>query len=64
MFLQHMLPHHLNNARDEGWPLLLPTGCVEYHGPHNVLGLDTILVEELLRRVSIRVNCVVAPPLW
>ena len=64
MFLQHMLPHQLNTVRDEGWPLLLPTGCIEYHGPHNVLGLDTILVEELLRRVSTHVNCVVAPPLW
>ena len=33
---------------DEGWPLLVPTGCIEYHGPHLALGLDTLVVEELL----------------
>jgi creatinine amidohydrolase len=28
------------------------------------LGLDTIIVEELLARVAERTNCVVAPPFW
>jgi creatinine amidohydrolase/Fe(II)-dependent formamide hydrolase-like protein len=28
------------------------------------LGLDTILVEELLTRVAERVDCIVAPPFW
>jgi len=64
MHLQYLLPHQLKTAIDEGWPLLVPTGCIEYHGPHAALGLDTILVEELLRRVAERVNCVVAPPFW
>jgi creatinine amidohydrolase/Fe(II)-dependent formamide hydrolase-like protein len=62
--LQHLLPHRLKQALDEGWPLLVPTGCIEYHGPHMALGLDTILVEELLGRVADRVPCVVAPPFW
>jgi creatinine amidohydrolase len=62
--LQYMLPHQLKQAVDEEWPLLLPTGCIEYHGPHMALGLDTLLVEELLRRVAARVKCVVAPPFW
>lgn len=64
MRLQHLLPHQLKQAQDEGWPLLVPTGCIEYHGPHLALGLDTILVEELLLRVAERVPCVVAPPFW
>ncbi len=64
MYLQHLLPHQLKQVIDNAWPLLVPTGCIEYHGPHAALGLDTILVEELLKRVAKRVNCVVAPPFW
>jgi creatinine amidohydrolase len=64
VYLQHLLPHQLKKTVDEGWPLLVPTGCIEYHGPHMALGLDTILVEELMRRVAERVTCVVAPPFW
>jgi creatinine amidohydrolase len=64
VYLQYLLPHQLKGAIDEGWPLLVPTGCIEYHGPHMALGLDTIVVEELLERVAKRVTCVVAPPFW
>lgn len=64
MRLQYALPHQLEKAIDEKWPLLVPTGCIEYHGPHQALGLDTILVEELLTRVAQRVQCLVAPPFW
>lgn len=64
MKLQHTLPHQLKQALDEGWPLLVPTGCIEYHGPHMALGLDTLLVEELLSRVAARVQAIVAPPFW
>ena len=64
MNLQDALPHQLKQARDERWPLLVPTGCVEYHGPHLPFGVDTFVVEELLRRVAQRVHCLVAPPLW
>jgi creatinine amidohydrolase len=58
------LPHQLKTVVEEGWPLLVPTGCIEYHGPHMALGLDTIVVEELLERVAARLKCVVAPPFW
>ena len=64
MKLHHLLPHQLKQAIDEKWPLLVPVGCIEYHGPHQALGLDTLLVEELLARVARRVNCIVAPPFW
>ena len=40
MRLQYMLPHQLEQAIDEKWPLLVPTGCIEYHGPHQALGLE------------------------
>jgi creatinine amidohydrolase len=64
MRLQHLLPHQLKTAIDGGWPLLVPTGCIEYHGPHMALGLDTLVVEELLTRVADRTKCIVAPPFW
>ncbi len=64
MRLQNALPHQLEQAINEKWPLLVPTGCIEYHGPQQALGLDTILVEELLIRVAKRIQCLVAPPFW
>jgi creatinine amidohydrolase/Fe(II)-dependent formamide hydrolase-like protein len=64
MRLQHLLPHQLKKAIAESWPLLVPTGCIEYHGPHLALGLDTLVVEELLERVAERVPSIVAPPFW
>jgi len=64
MHLQYLLPYQLERAINEKWPLLVPTGCIEYHGPQQALGLDTILVEELLTRVAQRVQCLVAPPFW
>ena len=64
MRLQHLLPHQLKQVIAEGWPLLVPTGCVEYHGPHLPLGVDTLLVEHLLAETAARIKCVVAPPIW
>ncbi|MCU0507468.1 MAG: creatininase family protein [Anaerolineae bacterium] len=64
MQLQHLLPHQLQQAIRQGWPLLVPAGCIEYHGPHLPLGVDTLIVEELCSRVARRVDAVVAPPFW
>ena len=64
MNLQHALPHQLKTALDAGWPLLVPSGCIEYHGPHLPLGVDTLIVDELCQRVAGRVKAVVAPPFW
>ncbi len=63
MELAYLLPHDLQRSLDEGWPLLIPAGCVEYHGPHLPLGVDTLIVENLLREVAARVDCVTAPAL-
>lgn len=64
MRLQHALPYQFEQAITEKWPLLVPSGCIEYHGPQQALGLDTILVEELLTRVAQKIPCLVAPPFW
>ena len=64
MNLQHILPHQLKTALDAGLPLLVPSGCIEYHGPHLPLGVDTLIVDELCQRVAARMKAVVAPPFW
>ena len=64
MRLQYLLPDQFKKAINEGWPLLVPAGCIEYHGPHLALGLDTLIVDELMERVSARINCIIAPPFW
>jgi len=64
MELAKALPHQFETAIAQKWPLLVPTGCVEYHGPHLPLGSDTLIVQTLLQRVAEQVDCLVAPPIW
>ena len=64
MYLHEIRPDELQKAIRERWPLLVPTGCIEYHGPHLPLGTDTLITQELVNRVARQVDCVVAPPLW
>jgi creatinine amidohydrolase/Fe(II)-dependent formamide hydrolase-like protein len=64
MNLSETLPHQLQAALNGRWPLLVPAGCIEYHGPHLPLGVDTIIVQELVDRVARHVDCLVAPPFW
>lgn len=64
MDLYQLLPGDLQKALEEGWPLLVPAGCIEYHGPHLPFGTDTLIVDELLHRVAREAQCVVAPPFW
>ena len=63
MYLKGMRPEHLRKAVEQSWPLLLPAGCIEYHGPHLPLGVDTLIAEEVCRRVADRLDAVIAPSL-
>ena len=40
---------------------IIPIGAIECHGPHNPLGIECYLVEELARRLIARVNAIVTP---
>jgi creatinine amidohydrolase len=60
-YLKEMRPHHLHDAVARRLPLLVPAGCIECHGPHMALGHDTIIVEEVCRRIAEHVPCVIAP---
>ena len=61
MHLKHMLPSQIGEAVERGLPVLVPIGCVECHGHHLPVGCDTVIVEEVVRRLDERVDCVVAP---
>ena len=57
MELAKALSHQFAAAIEQKWPLLVPTGCVEVHGPHMPLGSDTLIVQTLLQRVAAQVKC-------
>ncbi len=64
MKLQEMLPHQVEKAKAEKWPLFLPAGTIEYHGEHLPLGVDTLAVLKALEEVEKRIPCVIAPTVW
>lgn len=43
--------------------VIIPMGSTENHGPHAPLGTDSIIAEELCRRVAARVDGLIAPVL-
>lgn len=42
---------------------ILPVGATEQHGPHLPLGTDTFIANEVARRVAMRVEALLFPPL-
>jgi creatinine amidohydrolase len=61
MYLKEMRPDQVRQAVENGVPLLVPAGCIENHGPHQALGLDTMAAEEICRRLAQRMEIVIAP---
>lgn len=63
MRLADARPDQLHAAVAGGWPVLLPAGCIEYHGPHLPLGCDALIAEELALAVAREMPALVAPTL-
>ncbi len=61
MLLKHLLPGQLKECIAQDLPLLIPAGCIECHGLHAALGLDTLVVEALCEAIAERLPAVVAP---
>ncbi len=61
MYLKTMRPAQIRDAAARELPVILPIGCVECHGHHLPVGCDTIIVEEVARRLEQRLECVIAP---
>jgi len=57
-----MLPRQIRQAIEEGWPVVLPVGVLEYHGEHLIIGVDTLLVVRALEALEEELNLVLLPP--
>ncbi|MDD4493954.1 MAG: creatininase family protein [Eubacteriales bacterium] len=65
MKLAYAFPRELNNAKDNNWPLVIPLGVIEYHGPHCAYGCDSLVPEKLLEELEGRnKEMVLAPTFW
>jgi creatinine amidohydrolase len=40
---------------------IVPTGSLEFHGPHNPLGVDSIIISGIAERVAMRTNALLFP---
>lgn len=52
MRYEMMRPRQIRQAIDEGWPVVLPLGVLEYHGEHLAVGLDTLVVIRCVERLE------------
>lgn len=59
-----MFSEQMRKARDEGHPVVLAAGVLEYHGEHCVFGVDGLLVERVVARLEKEMELVVLPPLY
>lgn len=63
MELTHMRPEQVQDAVRRRVPVVIPAGCVEYHGPHLPIGTDFLIANQVCQEAARRVECVVGPPL-
>lgn len=59
-----MFPDEFKKALTDNPTAFLPIGSLEWHGHHNVLGLDSLKAWKILELVAQRVGGIVFPPLY
>ena len=64
MRYEMMLPHQIRAAIDSRWPVVLPIGVLEYHGEHMAVGMDTLAVIGVLKRLEREMDLVILPPFY
>ncbi len=62
--LEFLHPKELEEARAACGTIFQPLGTIEWHGVHNVLGLDAVKAHALCLRTARKGGGVVAPPLF
>jgi creatinine amidohydrolase len=62
--LEFLRPKELEQARAACGTIFQPLGTIEWHGVHNVLGVDAVKAHALCRRAAERGGGVVAPPVF
>jgi creatinine amidohydrolase len=65
MKLIHLRPGQIKQLAEDGVPLLMAAGVVEYHGPHLPVGVDYLIASSVIEEVERRIPdaCVLAPGL-
>lgn len=61
---ERMLPRHIVAAREACPVAYIPLGTIEWHGPHNPVGTDTLKVHALAIRCAQAGGGLVFPPMW
>lgn len=62
--LEFQYPHQLKNILSQTPWVYIPVGAIEWHGHHNVVGLDGVKAHAQLLRVADAVGGVVYPPIY
>ena len=61
---QELFPYEFKERLNANPLAFLPLGSLEYHGYHNVLGLDTLKAQKLCELSAQRAGGIVFPPLY
>jgi creatinine amidohydrolase len=61
---EHMMPREVDAAVNQCPTLFLPLGTVEWHGLHNVFGVDSLKAHELCVRAAQIAGGIVFPPVY
>src|SRR3989442_6777702 len=62
VFMSELTMTDVDEYLRDGDLVLVPTGSTEQHGPHSPLSTDVIIPTEVCRRVAMRLEALVAPP--
>jgi creatinine amidohydrolase len=62
--MEHLRPREIEARMDRCPVLFMPLGTIEWHGRHNVVGLDAVKAHELCVRAAREAGGIVAPPLY
>jgi creatinine amidohydrolase len=62
--LEHLRPREIDEAMRDCPTLFQPLGTIEWHGLHNVVGVDALKAHALCVQAALRSGGLVAPPLY
>lgn len=62
--MEMAFPEEADRAKRERWPVLLPVGTMEYHGPHCAYGCDTLVSIGIAEEIAKTRDAVIYPPVW
>ncbi|MFC1452583.1 creatininase family protein [Verrucomicrobiota bacterium] len=62
--LEYMRPEEVSSAKEQAPYIYVPFGSIEWHGYHNVLGLDAVKAHEQLVGLAARAGGIVYPAVF